>query len=149
MPNYAWFAQKVAPYGVTIHNYLDYDDWRDGRAFCALLASTGIYSYSLFADLEDKHRHGFAYRFFEDELGVPQLFSYAQWQNGTHPDDSLFDTYMTALTTALTNWYETHSSVSFIKSFYAFTIQIHFQISILLANPLANLLANPLANPLY
>ena len=113
MANYAWYAEKIAPYGITMHPTLNYDDWRDGRAFCALVATVGIYDYSLFADLESKARHGFAYRFFEETLEVPQVFSYDDWENGAHPNDDLFYMYMTALQSALVYWYEHHSLVSF------------------------------------
>ena len=117
MVNYAWFAEKVAPYGITVHSPLNYDDWRDGRAYCALMATVGIFEYSLFEDLENRDRHGFAYRFFEDTLEVPRVFTYDDWENGAHPSDDIFDMYMTALQAALQNWYDTHSFVSFHNRF--------------------------------
>ena len=90
MANYAWYAEKIAPYGITMHPTLNYDDWRDGRAFCALVATVGIYDYSLFADLESKARHGFAYRFFEETLEVPQVECWynSQEQHRFYPHQS-------------------------------------------------------------
>ena len=46
---YAWYAAQVAPYGLTLHSYLDYNDWQDGLAMGALVATVGIYPYDIFS----------------------------------------------------------------------------------------------------
>ena len=103
---YAWYAAQVAPYGLTIHNYLDYNDWQDGLAMGALVATVGIFPYDIFPLYTPQERHGAAYVFFEDELGVYRLITEKDWMNGNHPDQEKFEMYLTALRTALMGWYE-------------------------------------------
>ena len=94
---YAWYAAQVAPYGLTLHSYLDYNDWQDGLAMGALVATVGIYPYDIFSFYTPEERHGAAYVFFEDELGVYRLITEKDWLNGNHPDQERFEMYLTAL----------------------------------------------------
>ena len=48
---YAWYAAQVAPYGLTLHSYLDYNDWQDGLAMGALVATVGIGIESTIIDM--------------------------------------------------------------------------------------------------
>ena len=123
---YNWFAYKLQPYGLNMHDTLNYDDWRDGRAYCALIDTTGEFSYTLFTDLEDRDRHGFAYNFFKEYLGVPKLLNLDDWNDGGHPDDEVFYIYMFALRDALDDWYSKHFSLcSLTIQIQIHQIQIH------------------------
>ncbi|KAK8806549.1 hypothetical protein WA588_003115 [Blastocystis sp. NMH] len=94
---YAWYAAQVAPYGLTLHSYLDYNDWQDGLAMGALVATVGIYPYDIFSFYTPEERHGAAYVFFEDELALREM-------------------YLTALRSALMGWYEQHPQTTAAKS---------------------------------
>ena len=113
---YAWYAAQVAPYGLTLHSYLDYNDWQDGLAMGALVATVGIYPYDIFSFYTPEERHGAAYVFFEDELGVYRLITEKDWLNGNHPDQQRFEMYLTALRSALMGWYEQHPQTTAAKS---------------------------------
>ena len=113
---YYWFSTQVAPYGLTIHPYLDYDDWQDGLAMGALVATVGYFPYDIFLDYTPQERHGAAYVFFEDTLAVPRLITEKDWLNGNHPDQERFEMYLQGLRTALASWYEKHPQASAAKS---------------------------------